>query len=189
MLFNSGSFLAAFAVFVVVYYAAAHRFRWVLLLAASLAFYASFNIGYVPLLLLVTAVAYAGGMVIEHAASSRIRRVAFAAAAAAVVAVLATVRYVQAPLALAGLSFYSFSCISYLADVYRGRIAAERHAGYFAVYVSFFPKLLAGPIERAQPFLGRLREPVFFDSAAITAGLELFPGGRVKEWVNGDLRR
>ena len=54
MLFNSGSFLAAFAVFTVIYYAAAHRFRWVLLLAASLAFYAIFNVRYVPLLILVT---------------------------------------------------------------------------------------------------------------------------------------
>ena len=58
--FNWGSFLAAFAVFTVLYYAAAHRFRWVLLLA-SLAFYATFNVRYVPLLILVTAVAYGGG--------------------------------------------------------------------------------------------------------------------------------
>ena len=62
-------------------------------------------------------------------------------------------KYLQAPGALAGLSFYTFSCISYLADVYSRRVAAERHAGYFAAYVAFFPKLLAGPIERAQPFL------------------------------------
>jgi alginate O-acetyltransferase complex protein AlgI len=185
MLFNSGSFLAAFAVFAVVYYAAAHRFRWVLLLAGSLAFYASFNIRYVPLLLLVTAVAYAGGVAIERAASSA-RRVAFTAAVGIVVAVLATVKYVQVPAALAGLSFYTFSCISYLADVYRRRIAAERHAGYFTVYVSFFPKLLAGPIERAQPFLTRLREPVRFSSAAVTSGLQLFLWGLFKKVVIAD---
>ena len=55
MLFNSGAFLAAFAAFAVIYYAAAHRFRWVLLLGASLAFYAMLASAYVPLLIAVTA--------------------------------------------------------------------------------------------------------------------------------------
>src|SRR5437868_3477931 len=103
MLFDSGSFLAAFAVFAAVYYAVAHRFRWVLLLAASLAFYATFNVRYVPLLIVVTAVGYAGGVAIERAASARGRRGVFAAGVAIVVAVLATVKYLQAPAALAGL--------------------------------------------------------------------------------------
>src|SRR5436190_9581310 len=186
MLFNSGSFLAAFAVFAVAYYAAAHRVRWVLLLAASLAFYATFDICYVPLLLLVTAVAYAGGRAIERAVSGGSPRWAFLASVAVVVGILGTVKYVQAPAALAGLSFYTFSCISYLADVYARRIAAERHAGYFAVYVSFFPKLLAGPIERAQPFLSRLRQPVRFSSAAMTSGLQLFLWGLFKKVVIAD---
>jgi alginate O-acetyltransferase complex protein AlgI len=186
MLFNSGSFLAAFAVFAVVYYAAARRFRWVLLLAASLAFYATFNVRYVPLLLMVTAVAYAGGAGIERAASARARRAVFVTATAVIVAVLVTVKYLQAPGALAGLSFYTFSCISYLADVYSRRIAAERHAGYFALYVSFFPKLLAGPIERAQPFVSRLRQPARFNAAAVTSGLQLFLWGLFKKVVIAD---
>jgi alginate O-acetyltransferase complex protein AlgI len=186
MLFNSGSFLAAFAVFATVYYATAHRFRWVLLLAASLAFYATFNIRYLPLLVLVTAVAYGGAIAIERAASERQRRARLTVAVAVVLLVLGTVKYIQAPGALAGLSFYTFSCISYLADVYWRRVAAERHAGYFAVYVSFFPKLLAGPIERAQPFLSRLRQPVHFSNAAVTSGLQLFLWGLFKKVVIAD---
>ncbi|MEQ9448496.1 MAG: MBOAT family protein, partial [Rhodospirillaceae bacterium] len=58
-----------------------------------------------------------------------------------------------------GLSFYTFSCISYLVDAYRGTIAPERHLGKLAVYVAFFPKLLAGPIERAPVFLAQLAKP------------------------------
>ena len=69
MLFNSGAFLAAFAAFAVIYYATAHRFRWMLLLAASLAFYAMLSIAYVPLLVAVTLVAYAGGLAIERASN------------------------------------------------------------------------------------------------------------------------
>src|SRR3954454_6350025 len=128
MLFNSASFLAAFALFTVFYYTAAHRFRWVLLLGASLAFYGTFNVRYVPLLILVTAVAYAGGIAIERAATNRQRRAVLAVPVGVVLAVLGTVKYMQAPGALAGLSFYTFSCISYLADVYSRRVGAERHA-------------------------------------------------------------
>jgi alginate O-acetyltransferase complex protein AlgI len=186
VLFNSASFLAAFALFTVFYYTAAHRFRWVLLLAASLAFYATFNVRYVPLLILVTAVAYAGGIAIERAATERQRRARLAVPVGVVLAVLGTVKYMQAPGALAGLSFYTFSCISYLADVYSRRVGAERHAGYFAVYVAFFPKLLAGPIERAQPFLSRLRQPVRFSNAAVTSGLQLFLWGLFKKVVIAD---
>jgi alginate O-acetyltransferase complex protein AlgI len=186
MLFNSASFLAAFALFTVFYYTTAHRFRWVLLLGASLAFYGTFNVRYVPLLILVTAVAYAGGIAIERAATDRQRRALLAVPVGVVLAVLGTVKYMQAPGALAGLSFYTFSCISYLADVYWRRVAAERHAGYFAVYVAFFPKLLAGPIERAQPFLSRLRQPVRFSNAAVTSGLQLFLWGLFKKVVIAD---
>jgi alginate O-acetyltransferase complex protein AlgI len=186
MLFNSGSFLAAFAAFAVVYYAAAHRFRWMLLLAASLAFYAVLNVAYVPLLVAVTLVAYAGGLAIERASDERFRKGSLFAGVAVVVGVLGTVKYEYAPGAIAGVSFYTFSCVSYLADVYMRRIAAERHAGYFGVYVSFFPKLLAGPIERATPFLAQLREPAIFMEARVTAGLQQFLWGLFKKVVIAD---
>jgi D-alanyl-lipoteichoic acid acyltransferase DltB (MBOAT superfamily) len=185
MLFNSGSFLAAFAVFAVVYYAAAHRIRWVLLLAASFAFYATFTLAYLPLLVALTIVAYGGGLLIERAGEGR-RRLVLIATVGFAVAVLAVEKYLHAPGSPAGLSFYTFSCISYLVDVDSRRIGAERHAGYFAVYVSFFPKLLAGPIERAQPFLSRLRQPVRFSSAGVTSGLQLFLWGLFKKVVIAD---
>jgi D-alanyl-lipoteichoic acid acyltransferase DltB (MBOAT superfamily) len=186
MLFNSASFLAAFAAFTVVYYAAAHRFRWMLLLAASLVFYATLNVASVPLLVAVTLVAYAGGLAIERTNNDRTRRAWLFAAVVVVVAVLAAVKYVYAPGAIAGVSFYTFSCVSYLADVYMRRIAAERHAGYFGVYVSFFPKLLAGPIERAKPFLAQLRDPAIFQEARVTAGLQQFLWGLFKKVVIAD---
>lgn len=186
MLFNSASFLAAFAAFVVVYYAAPHRLRWMLLLGASLAFYATLDVVYVPLLAVVTAVAYAGGLAIERASDARGRKRVLIAAMAVVVGVLVAVKYVYAPGAIAGVSFYTFSCVSYLADVYKRRMTAEPHAGYFGVYVAFFPKLLAGPIERATPFLEQLREPVFFKEARVTAGLQQFLWGLFKKVVIAD---
>ena len=85
-----------------------------------------------------------------------------------------------------GLSFYTFSCVSYLADVAVGRLSPERHIGHFALYVSFFPKLLAGPIERAQPFLSQLRQPVAFSAHGVTQGLQLMLWGLFKKVVIAD---
>jgi D-alanyl-lipoteichoic acid acyltransferase DltB (MBOAT superfamily) len=186
MLFNSASFLAAFAAFTVLYYAAPHRVRWPLLVAASVAFYATLGVRYLPLMVAVTLVAYAGGLAIDRARAASRRMGVLALAVAAIVGILGALKYVEAPGAPAGLSFYTFSCISYLADVYARRIQAERHAGYFATYVSFFPKLLAGPIERARPFLSQLRLPVAFSHSGVTEGLQRFLWGLFKKVVIAD---
>src|SRR4051794_40492202 len=110
MLFNSGSFLAAFAAFVLVYYAAAHRVRWMLLLAGSLAFYATFSVAYLPLLVVVTLIAYTGGVAIERAEDKPRRKSILIVSIGAVAAVLCGAKYVHAPGSPAGLSFYTFSC-------------------------------------------------------------------------------
>ena len=68
----------------------------------------------------------------------------------------------------------------------RRRLPAERHFGRFALYISFFPKLLAGPLERARPFLSRLDVPVRFSSAGVTAGLQLMLWGLFKKVVIAD---
>jgi D-alanyl-lipoteichoic acid acyltransferase DltB (MBOAT superfamily) len=75
-----------------------------------------------------------------------------------------------------GLSFFTFSCLSYLFDVYRGKLPAETHVGRLALYISFFPKLLAGPIERATAFLPQILKPVRFDPALVTPGLQQCSG-------------
>jgi D-alanyl-lipoteichoic acid acyltransferase DltB (MBOAT superfamily) len=86
----------------------------------------------------------------------------------------------------AGLSFYTFSNISYLVDVYRAKLQPERHLGRFALYVSFFPKLLAGPIERATTFLPQLLAPVRFSPENFTMGLQLMLWGLFKKIVIAD---
>jgi alginate O-acetyltransferase complex protein AlgI len=198
VLFNSLSFLAAFAALAVVYYSVPHRVRWMLLLVASLGFYATFKPSHVGLLIGMTLVAYAGGLGIAVSADRYRRRGLLLASITAVLGVLFVFKYFDffsrsiglLPrlnlAAAAGLSFYSLSCLSYLADVYAGRLNPERHAGYFALYVSFFPKLLAGPIERARPFLAQMRSPVSFSAAGVTAGLQLMLWGLFKKVVIAD---
>ncbi len=210
MLFNSFPFLGFFFVLVIAYYGTPHRYRWVLLLIASLYNYAAFRVAYVPLLLGVTAVGYVGAIGIERTPFAARKKLWLTASIVVVLGALFVNKYFDffamsvnallgqgrgdAPPALprldlvvaAGLSFYSFSCVSYLVDVYSGRLPAERHVGKFALYVSFLPKLLAGPIERAKPFLARLDVPVRFDAATVVSGLQLMLWGLFKKVVIAD---
>jgi D-alanyl-lipoteichoic acid acyltransferase DltB (MBOAT superfamily) len=188
VLFNSFPFLAFFAVLVPVYYLTAHRYRWLLLAAASLFFYSTFRIEFVALLIVVTGVAWAAAPAIERASSTRARQTWLALPVALIIGTLAIARLVPAAglIAGVGLSFYSLSAVSYLVDVYRRTLAAERHPGYLLLYLAFFPKLLAGPIERARPFLDRLRTPVGFDADRVAAGLQLVLWGLVKKVVIAD---
>lgn len=206
MLFNSFSFLGCYAALVVVFYASPPRHRWTLLLAASLLNYALFRVDYVLLLLGVTLVAYVAGRALDwnDAASTASRRLWLVASIAMVLGTLVVNKYADFVTATvndglgraalprldlavaAGLSFYAFSCVSYVVDVYRGTLPAERHFGKFALYVAYFPKLLAGPIERAKPFLAQLESPVSFDAARVTSGLQLVLWGLFKKVVIAD---
>ena len=84
------------------------------------------------------------------------------------------------------LSFFIFSSISYLADIYFRMAKSEPNLGHLAVYISFFPKLLQGPIERAKDLLTQLKEPYQFDYAMIRSGLLLFMWGLFQKVVVAD---
>jgi alginate O-acetyltransferase complex protein AlgI len=194
VLFNSFGFLAFFFALVPIYYLTPHRHRWLLLTAASLFFYATFRIGYLALLFVVSGVAYGAALLIAGPnAEFRLKadatgRTVLAASIAVIVGLLATSKLVpQAGFAgAAGLSFYSLSAISYLVDVHRRELAAERHFGRVLLYLAFFPKLLAGPIERARPFLDEIANPAAFDSARVVSGLQLVLWGLFKKVVIAD---
>src|SRR4029453_2710117 len=77
-------------------------------------------------------------------------------------------------MATVGVSYFTFQGISYLVDIYIGAQEPERHLGYFALYMAFFPKVLQGPIERAGELLPQLRCRFSFDSEGWRAGALLF---------------
>jgi alginate O-acetyltransferase complex protein AlgI len=85
-----------------------------------------------------------------------------------------------------GLSFYTFKMVSYLMDVYNGNAPVEKHPGYFALYVSFFPQILAGPIDRAVNFIPELKKNVNFDVERILEGFRLVVWGVFKKMVIAD---
>jgi alginate O-acetyltransferase complex protein AlgI len=93
---------------------------------------------------------------------------------------------VPSPLPTIALSFFIFQAISYLIDIYYRMLKPEYHLGYFALYVSFFPKLLQGPIERGGTLLQQLRAPYEFNYDHMRSGLLLFAVGLFKKIVIAD---
>jgi len=85
-----------------------------------------------------------------------------------------------------GISFYTFQTLSYTIDVFRGQKEAEKHLGIFALYVSFFPQLVAGPIERSQSLMPQLRKVNHFSAENLKEGLKLIFWGYFKKVVIAD---
>ncbi|MCL5969960.1 MAG: MBOAT family protein [Patescibacteria group bacterium] len=85
-----------------------------------------------------------------------------------------------------GISFYTFQTIGYMIDVYKNKIKAEKHLGYFALFVCFFPQLSAGPIERAQELMPQLRKRHEFQYPLVVDGIKLFALGLFKKMVIAD---
>ena len=85
-----------------------------------------------------------------------------------------------------GISFYTFQSMAYTIDVFRQKTPVERHLGYFALYVSFFPQLVGGPIERAQNILPQLRVVAHFDADRVNSGLRLVLWGFFQKVVVAD---
>ena len=207
MLFNSISFLVFFPITTIIYFALPQRFRWIHLLACSCLFYASFIPKYLLILLGVIGIDYVAGLGIERSRGAS-RRAFLVASLLANVGILAAFKYFNffngnvRALAEAlhwnypvrdlgwllpiGLSFHTFQSMSYTIEVYLGRQKAERHLGIYALYVMFYPQLVAGPIERPQNLLHQFREYHAFDSDRAFSGLRLMLWGLFKKLVVAD---
>ncbi len=204
---------AEFLVFVVallgVYWAIPHsRVRRVLLLAASYYFYACWDPRFLALIVGSTVLDYAMGAVIASSPSASRRRAALVAScvgnlgvlgifkylgffAASLSALAATIGWRLGPLELElllpiGISFYTFQTMSYTIDLYRGQIERCRDPLDFALFVAFFPQLVAGPIVRAAHFLPQLARDHRLDLAQLGSGLERIVIGLAKKVVIAD---
>jgi D-alanyl-lipoteichoic acid acyltransferase DltB (MBOAT superfamily) len=208
LLFNSLQFLIFFPLVVGLFFATPQRWRWLLLLVASYVFYGAWKIEYLGLIWFSTGVDYLVARLLERWESPLRRRLLLGLtlvsnlgllfvfkywdfAAGSVAALLAQGGIVYAPTPLpwllpVGISFYTFQTLAYTIDVYRGRQVAERHLGRFALYVAFFPQLVAGPIERSQRLLPQFLERQRWDAARAESGLRLMAWGFFKKLVIAD---
>ncbi len=208
MLFNSLTYAVFLPLAVLVYFLLPPRWRWVALLGFSYYFYMSWNPELIVLILFTTAVSWLAALAVEHARRPALRRAALWGGVGLCLACLFFFKYfnffsqnVTALLQVVGLplqpttldlvlpvgiSFYTFQTLSYVVDVYRGDLKAEPHFGYYALYVSFFPQLVAGPIERAGNLLPQLHQKHDPDRANFSAGLRKICVGMFKKVVIAD---
>lgn len=198
MNFNSLEFLVFLPVVSALHWALPHRFRWALLLGASWLFYFWWDLWAGFLLVGAALVSWLCGRGIARAESQRLRRTLLALALTVCLGCLAAFKYTGFFASLAGLelswqiilpvgiSFYTFQTLSYVIDVYRGGVEAERRFGYYALFVAFFPQLVAGPIERPGNLLPQLKEERKFSAKNLSAGGWLLLEGYFKKIVIAD---
>lgn len=186
MLFNSVAFLIFLPVVVLLYYLLPQKYRWVLLLAASYYFYGSWKIEFLTLIIFSTIVDFVVGKQMHKAQQKWKRNVLLGISLTANLGLLFVFKYLvlfMPPLdpmianiytvdhpflgfilqgiyftIPVGISFYTFQTLSYSLDIYHRRIEPETHLGHFALFVTFFPQLVAGPIERFSRLMPQLKE-------------------------------
>lgn len=207
MLFNSFHFLIFFPIVTAAFFMLSPRYRWALLLLASCYFYMVFKPVYILILAFTIIVDYWAGLWIAKA-EGRARRWWLIASIIANVGILAFFKYFNflndslsvllgwaglpdpvpalSILLPIGLSFHTFQSLSYTIEVYRRHQAAERHFGKYALYVMFYPQLVAGPIERPQNILPQLHQRQRLRYENVVSGLQLMTWGFFKKVVIAD---
>lgn len=207
MLFNSLEFLLFFVIVTTIYFILPHKFRWVHLLAASCYFYMAFVPIYIVILAATIIIDYIAGIYIEKASGKK-RRLFLIISIISNVGVLAVFKYYNffidninelinlsgsgtilpylKMLLPIGLSFHTFQAMSYTIEVYRGNQKAEKHFGIYALYVMFYPQLVAGPIERPQNIMHQFYEKHNFNSNDFFIGFKMILWGIFKKVVIAD---
>ncbi|MEM6696384.1 MAG: MBOAT family O-acyltransferase [Pseudomonadota bacterium] len=208
MLFNSLEYIAFLASITLAYFVIRPHWRIPLLLAASFFFYMQWDWRFVALIAFVSAVNFEAGRRIAASEAALERRFWLIGAITLSLGLLAFFKYVNffadsvgALISAAGLpyllphldlilpvgiSFFTFQALSYTIDVYRGAPVLETNPARFALYVAFFPQLVAGPIERATTLLGQFRQTHRFEVTRLAEGGRLILWGLFKKVVIAD---
>lgn len=204
MEFNSIGFIILIAGLFLIYWNIGQQYRRVLLFIFSVAFYLSFDYRFLPVLVVTVLLTwylagileekkskwmFAGSILLVLTPLLLFKYFNFASETIAGIAGFFMLhldpRFIKLALPI-GISFYTFSIISYLADVYTGKMKAEQNLGVVALFVVYFPKLVSGPIVRAEDFFLQIQEEKQFDYDKITYGLKRLTWGAFKKFVAAD---
>ena len=208
MVFNSIEFVIFLPIVVLLFYLLPQKARWLMLLVASCVFYMWFVPKYILILLVTIIIDYSAGILMEkHADEPKKKKTFLVISVVSTLLVLFIFKYlgfindnfvwlcqklgldvrtsVNIILPI-GLSFHTFQSMSYVIEVYRGHQKAERHFGYYSLYVMFFPQLVTGPIERPGNLLRQLHEYKDFRYENISKGMRLILFGLFIKMVVAD---
>ena len=204
MLFNSIAFLLFFPVVCLVFFlipASRIRIKNLFLLIASYYFYMNWEPAYALLLLTSTIVTWTAAIGISHFPDKRRKKICLVSSLVLNLSILFLFKYfnflssnIETALQACGLgmllpvgiSFYTFQALGYSIDVYRGTTKAERDFATYALFVSFFPQLVAGPIERSNNLLPQFKEQHRFDYETLMAGVRMMVWGYFMKLVLAD---
>ena len=209
MTFNSGEFLIFFPITLLLYFLLPNKLSRYSLLFMSCIFYLAWDVSLIWLIFFTTAVSFVSSHIIERTEKSFLKRLCIVVTLLACLGVLFFFKYynfLAGTLGFAikefgggtydltldlvlpvGISFYTFQTLSYVIDVYRGEEKAEQNFATFALYVTFFPQLVAGPIERPGNLLPQLREKNKFSAENARIGLSKMAVGFFKKIVVADI--
>jgi len=199
----SSNFLVFFFFVFILYFYLSPRVRWLLLLVSSYVFYMlSGRPEFSILIFLLTALNFYLGISMGKCQGKAKRKALLVLSIVITAGTLVVFKYISffadflrvldlplphikfvLPL---GLSFYTFKIMNYMIDVFRGKKTPEKHFGYFALYVAFFPQLLAGPIDRATKLIPQFYEKIAFDYPRVIDGLKLILWGLFQKMVIAD---
>ena len=208
MIFNSYQFLCFFPLVTLAYFLLPKRVRWIWLLAASYYFYMCWNAGYALLIALSTVVTYGCALLCDRFVQQRARKAVMIAGLGINLGILGFFKYFNffgetinralGAVGLAmqmshvdvllpvGISFYTFQALGYMLDVYRRQIPAQKNLFRYALFVSFFPQLVAGPIERSENLLRQVNQPRDWDITRARDGLMIMLLGFFEKMVVAD---
>lgn len=207
MLFYKTKFLVIFALFYIIYRRVGLRAQNALIAIVGYILYSTWNWRFVSLLLITTCIDYWAGLLIDREENPKKRKLFLAVSMCVNLGMLGFFKYfnffAESLIDLlhieslhgktfihvilpAGISFYTFQSMSYVIDVYRRHIRAERDFLNFAAFVSYFPHLVAGPIQRAEVLLAQITQPRQVTWKKFGDGARLFMWGIYKKLVVGD---
>lgn len=203
MLFNSFDFLIFLPIVVLIYYCIPNKYRYIWLLISSYYFYMNWNVKYAFLLLLSTTITYFCGKYMDAIQYSKNKKICLTVGIILNLVILFFFKYfnffisnfnslfhIQLKhfdiLLPVGISFYTFQALGYIIDVYREDVKAEHNFLKYALFVSFFPQLVAGPIERSQNLLSQINQDIKFDFKKARDGIFLITWGYFLKLVIAD---
>lgn len=209
MTFNSWEFLIFFPIVALLYFVLPKRAKWIMLLIASYYFYMFYQADLMFLIVTTTVISWGASFIIEKTERIALRRLMLAVTlivclgilffykyfnflAGSVVSIINLLGGEASPVVLnlilpVGISFYTFQTLSYVIDVYRGDIKTEKNLFFYALFVSFFPQLVAGPIERPDNLVPQLKQAHGFNRDDFIRGGKYMIVGFFKKIVIADL--
>ncbi|MEI3336104.1 MAG: MBOAT family O-acyltransferase [Clostridium sp.] len=205
MSFDSSIFILFMVIVFIIYWSINSKYRWILLLLASYYFYMSWDIKGISLIIFTTILSYSSARLMERTNKKKKRKLILFLTLVIILGILFFFKYFNFfsnttrkifmlfsiklhPMTLKlflpiGISFYTFQTIAYLVDVYRENIKSEKHLGKYAVFISFFPQIVSGPIGRANSLLPQINSEHIFNYEKVTYGLKQIAWGVFKKFA------